>query len=142
MSHADNRHLIHRDGLPSERAALQVVEPTITPMREQIMRDLQTAGESGLTPDEWAATHHGLINTVRRRFTDLWKDGLIRHHPNGAMRKNAAENLCVVWVLGEDKAGRTTREQSMRERIKELETENAQQIRELEQLRAKHGLLL
>ena len=46
--------------------------------------------------------HGGLINTIRRRFTDLWKEGKIRHHPTLLSRKNLAGNDCVSWVIGTD----------------------------------------
>ena len=98
----DVRHLRHNDGLGSERAALAKVAPTLASMRERILRDIQEAGDRGITPDEWCYEHGALINTVRRRFTDLWKDGFIRHHPKLLERDNQAGNPCVVWVAGRD----------------------------------------
>jgi len=63
---------------------------------------LEAAVESGLTPDEFVLKHGGLINTIRRRFTDLWKEGKIKHHPTLLTRKNLAGNDCITWVLGKD----------------------------------------
>ena len=72
-------------------------------MKLQILGELERAGQlAGLTPDEFAEMHGKLINTVRRRFTDLWKEGKIRHHPKSLTRKNKAGNSCVTWVIGHD----------------------------------------
>jgi hypothetical protein len=68
----------------------------------KIIFEIGCAGANGLTPDEFVENHGGLINTVRRRFTDLWKEGKIQHHPILLERKNRAGNNCVTWVIGKD----------------------------------------
>lgn len=98
----DLRHLRHTGGLATEEAALEKVAPTLTAMKAKIYGDLMRAGDWGLTPDEFTDNHGKLLNTVRRRFTDLWKEGLIRHHPQLTTRTNRGGNECVVWVIGKD----------------------------------------
>lgn len=133
---------MHTDGLATERQALERVEPHLSSMRARILAAISAAGERGLLPDEWAAENRALINTARRRFTDLWKDGMIRHHPAKIERPNAAGNPCVVWVAGADPQGTRTREQSMREEIARLRAKVEQLERELADLRRERGLLL
>lgn len=72
-------------------------------MKEQILAALEAQGAAGLTPDEYADRTQGLINTVRRRFTDLWKEGKIK--PTEQERSNAAGNATTVWSLGFDPEG-------------------------------------
>jgi hypothetical protein len=98
----DNRRLRHNDGLKTELSALAKVTPHLSSIRNRIVADIQAAGTEGLTPDEWSERNHALINTVRRRFTDLWKDGFIQHHPLEFTRKNSAKHDCVIWVSGCD----------------------------------------
>lgn len=121
--------LVHSPGLPTEHAALYKVLPKLKSMRQRILADLEAAGDLGLTPDQWHEQNGGLINTVRRRFTDLWKDGLIRHHPRGISRPNRAGNDCTVWVNGKDDSltilPRGARVAELQRRIKKLESENA-----------------
>jgi hypothetical protein len=92
----------HSPGLETETLAAAKTLLSVASMRNRIMQELSEAGEWGLTPDEYAKRHESLINTVRRRFTDLWKDGLIRHHPDGRTRLNSDLNECIVWVTGCD----------------------------------------
>jgi len=93
---------IHSNGLPTEAAAFNKASLRMGSIKSRILEELEEAGESGLTPDEFVFKHGGLINTIRRRFTDLWKDGRIKHHPTLLTRKNGAGNDCVTWVLGRD----------------------------------------
>lgn len=93
---------IHSNGLPTEAAAFNKASLRMGSIKFRILEELEEAGESGLTPDEFVFKHGGLINTIRRRFTDLWKDGRIKHHPTLLTRKNGAGNDCVTWVLGRD----------------------------------------
>ena len=121
--------LVHSPGLPTEHAALRKVAPKLPSLKKQILIDLAAAGDRGWTPDEWAEETGNLLNTVRRRFTDLWKEGEIRHHPRGISRQNAAGNDCAVWVLGKDNSlgilPRGARVAKLEQRIRELERENA-----------------
>lgn len=111
--------LTHSRALLSESEALAKVEPSLNSMRTAILAAVRNTGEEGLTPDEYAKKHHGLINTIRRRFTDLWKDGYIRHHPELQMRLNAAGNKCVVWVEGEDPERARSRIERLRAQLME-----------------------
>jgi hypothetical protein len=116
----DLRYLRHSHGLSTEEAALSKVAPTLAAMKAKIYGDLLMEGERGLTPDEFSDRHGKLINTVRRRFTDMWKDGLIRHHPDLNTRPNRAGNECVVWVIGKDpycSGSSDTRIQRLREQL-------------------------
>ena len=119
-------NLTHHDGLPTERAALARVEPHLSTMRLRILGSITNAGDDGVTPDEWADANRALINTVRRRFTDLWKDGHIRHHPEERTRLNAAGNECVVWVLGRDPIGQSSRGTRLAEALRRIEALEAQ----------------
>lgn len=98
----DLKHLAHAAGCRTEFEALEKVAPRLNSMKTSIFHELLEATEKGLTPDEYCDRHGLLINTVRRRFTDMWKEGILRHHPDGLTRKNAAGNECVVWVVGYD----------------------------------------
>lgn len=92
----------HAGGHPTAVTAFAKVAHALPALKIRILGDIKAAGDDGLTPDEWCDAHGALINTVRRRFTDLWKDGAIRHHPAGLTAKNAAGNDCVRWVVGCD----------------------------------------
>ena len=93
---------IHSNGLPTEAAAFNKASLRMGSIKSRILEELEEAGEPGLTPDEFVFKHGGLINTIRRRFTDLWKDGRIKHYFTLLTRKNGAGNDCVAWVLGRD----------------------------------------
>ena len=92
----------HADGLMTEVLAFEKANKVSKSIKVKILEELEQAREMGLTPDEFVEMHGGLINTIRRRFTDLWKAGQIRHHPEGLTRKNLSGNACVTWVLGVD----------------------------------------
>jgi len=92
----------HRNGLQTEVAAFVKASKRMDSTKLKIIFDIGYAGANGLTPDEFVENHGGLINTVRRRFTDLWKEGKIKHHPILLERKNRAGNNCVTWVIGKD----------------------------------------
>ena len=100
----------HSNGWASELEAYGKAAKTASSVKLQILSELERCGQlAGLTPDEFVEMHGGLINTVRRRFTDLWKEGKIRHHPQSLTRKNSAGNQCVAWVLGNDPEAYQTR---------------------------------
>lgn len=94
----------HANGPMTEVLAFEKANKVSKSIKAKILDELEQAGEVGLTPDEFVEMHGGLINTIRRRFTDLWKAGQIRHHPEGLTRKNPSGNACVTWVLGADPA--------------------------------------
>jgi hypothetical protein len=99
----DLRSHTHSNGWASEIEAFSKALKSANSIKLQILGELERAGQlAGLTPDEFVEVHGGLINTVRRRFTDLWKEGKIRHHPQALTRKNSAGNSCVAWVIGND----------------------------------------
>ncbi len=91
----------HRKGSSTEIQAAGKAAKSAPSIKKRILHRLSEEGPRGLTPDEFCEESIGLINTVRRRFTDLWKEGKIRHHPT-LIRKNNAGNECTVWVLGTD----------------------------------------
>lgn len=110
---------VHADGHMTELLAFEKAKKGSLSIRQKILSEIEQAGDLGLTPDEFVEMNGGLINTVRRRFTDLWKDGQIRHHPLSLTRKNTAGNACVTWVMGRDpqvlpKAARTVRPAQVR----------------------------
>ena len=95
----------HSNGWGTEVEAFEKASKSANSIKLQILYELGKAGAlEGLTPDEFVEMHGGLINTVRRRFTDLWKEGKILHHPHSLTRKNSAGNACVAWVIGCDPA--------------------------------------
>lgn len=96
------RNHTHSRGLPTEKAAAAKATFGASSMKRLIMEELSGTNGEGITPDEFAEKHQKLINTVRRRFTDLWKDGFIRHHPESLTRRNSDDNECVVWIIGRD----------------------------------------
>lgn len=99
----------HAGGHSTAVTAFSKIAAGVPALKLRILADIDEAGEDGITPDEWCDRNGALINTVRRRFTDLWKDGLIRHHPAGLTAKNSAGNECVRWVAGCDPAGTAKR---------------------------------
>ena len=99
MTTNDLNRLAHTQGKISEKQALEKIAPIRKAMKFSILDAISDEGQGGLTPDEFP----GLINTVRRRFTELWVAGEIR--PSGLYRKNDRGNNVGVWVLGAD-AGR------------------------------------
>lgn len=94
----------HAQGFITEVLAFEKANKVSKSIKSKILDELEQAGDKGLTPDEFVEMHGGLINTVRRRFTDLWKAGQIRHHPDSLTRRNPSGNACVAWVLGVDPA--------------------------------------
>ena len=115
----------HRDAHRGEAAACDKAMRGASNMKARILACIVGAGEHGLTPDEYSVNTDALINTVRRRITDLWKDGLVRHHPEGLHRINDAENECIVWVAGRDPNGTMTRfekdQKLIRDQVAEIE---------------------
>lgn len=104
-----DRHT-HRSARVGEVQALGKASKQAPALWRRIVDAIGASGVDGLTPDEFVATcalpgETLLINTVRRRFTDLWKGGQIRHHIEGLHRANAAGNLCEAWQLGADPHG-------------------------------------
>jgi hypothetical protein len=110
---------IHREGHATERMAATRAEAGALPIKQHILA-LLAENPGGVTPDEYCLEFGGLINTVRRRFTDLWKEGRIRHHPDGLTRRNISDNECVVWVLGEDSGRKPSRFVEMQSEIARL----------------------
>ena len=96
-----NTH-VHSNGLQTEIFAYTKAFKNSLSIKNKILFELEKIGVDGLTPDEFVLKHGGLINTIRRRFTDLWKEEKIQHHPKLLTRKNFAGNDCIAWVLGKD----------------------------------------
>jgi hypothetical protein len=121
---------VHAVPRQAELEALKAIDPHIRSMKVRILLQVGAAGDHGLTPDEYQRMTLTIINTVRRRFTDLWKDGFIR--PTDRVRPNARGNNETVWVLGRDenavKAHETKDEKIARleARIRELEGQGKQ----------------
>lgn len=107
---------VHRPGIDTEHLAFEKVEPTISSIKAAILQSLEGAD---FTPDEFAAERGMLINTIRRRFVDLWKEGRVR--PTDERRSNSNGNLCVVWTLGRDSNAGETRAQQTAKRLAWLE---------------------
>lgn len=99
----ENR-MARSDPRPAEAAALDRIAPHLKAMKKDIMCNAIVAGDRGLIPDEFL----GLINTVRRRFTELWKEGQLK--PTNRTRLNRRGNQEMVWVVGRDEAGMKPRE--------------------------------
>ena len=112
-------HARKSDPLTSKDAARKA-EINSMSIKNKIIQRLSDEPLTGLTPDEFNEEVDGLINTIRRRFTDLWKEGKIRHHPNGLTRINSAKNECVAWVIGEDENRKPSRVQVMKNEIYRL----------------------
>lgn len=110
---------VHRDGHATERMAASKADLSALPIKKHILA-LLAEEPRGITPDEYCLKFGGLINTARRRFTDLWKEGKIRHHPDGLTRVNVSGNECVVWVLGEDAGRKPSRFEEMAREIARL----------------------
>tara|TARA_R110000803_G_scaffold33627_13_gene73579 strand:+ start:1567 stop:2007 length:441 start_codon:yes stop_codon:yes gene_type:complete len=106
----------HTEPHATETLAAVKAERSALPIKKHILHRLKEQPE-GLTPDEFCDEINGLINTVRRRFTDLWKEGVIRHHPENRTRINDSKNECVVWVIGEDPRRKPSRHQQMQNEI-------------------------
>ena len=102
--HLPNTH-VHAPGTATEHAAFDKVEPHIESIKQRILAELAI---HDATPDEFTDEHGLLLNTVRRLFVDLWKEGKIRK--TGADRKNSQGNPCEVWTLGADPDAALTRE--------------------------------
>lgn len=92
----------HRDGIHTEFSAAEKAEKTAESVKVQIINRLLKEAPNGLAPEELCTELDVLLSTVRRRITDLWKEGQIKHHPDMLARINADKNECVVWVIGED----------------------------------------
>ena len=116
--------LTHAQPRQAELEAAEKVAPHLAGMKGGIVAMMPSRGAFGLTPDEYAMETGSLINTVRRRFTDLWKEGIIK--PTDRVRCNARGNNETVWVLGRDEkmVARETKDQKIKRleaRIAELE---------------------
>lgn len=106
--------LTHSAPRQTEMEALMSVAPHLKRMKRDIMLRVVASGESGLTPDEVP----GLINTVRRRFVDLWKEGQIR--PTDRTRRNSRGKNETVWVAGRDEVGMATTRETKDQKISRL----------------------
>lgn len=73
---------------------LESVKTTAPLLRQRIVLELATRS---MTPDECAASMGESILSVRPRFTELKKRGLIRK--SGDCRKNASGVRAAVWEL-------------------------------------------
>ncbi len=91
-----NQPHVHAVPKEAEAAAAAAVAPHIAGIKIVILALMKTAGDAGLIPSEVP----GLINTVRRRFVDLQKAGLIK--PNGETRANERGMKETVYILGLD----------------------------------------
>ena len=130
------RELFHGDPRATEVEALARVAPHLKSTKHDILEALQIRGELGLTPEEYQAVTGRVLNTVRRRFTDLWKEGKIRH--SAKARKNELGNRSTVWVMGRDPQLEQSRAQAMakvRAERDALREENLTLRAELERLR-------
>lgn len=87
----------------AELASSQAVAPHVAGIKANILARMAAAGDAGLIASEVP----GLINTVRRRFVDLQKDGLIK--PNGQTRANERGMKETVYVLGRDEKAMAAR---------------------------------
>lgn len=114
MDNEDAAHH-HAGPRPAEIIAAQQVQPHVETLKKGILQLLAAAEAYGRIPDEV----DGLINTVRRRFTELWKEGKIR--PTELTRLNRRGNPETVWVLGRDDAGMTAARVKPAARIQALE---------------------
>ena len=121
------------DGHATEHASAAKAKLKAGSTKSGILRALRHWPD-GITPDEFCDLTHGLINTVRRRFTDLWKEGMIRHHPAGVTRRNGAGNEAVVWVIGNDPDRKPSRVEELKAEIVRLTI----RVRELELEKAAH----
>jgi len=113
----------HINAIETETSAAIKAGKQSESIKTIILQIMEQNGEHGLTPDEFCEMTGKLINTVRRRFTDLWKEGKIRHHLEKKTRTNKAKNECVVWVLGTDdnlKISRVQRLKLENERLRSL----------------------
>lgn len=119
--------LTHSDPRNSETRSLIKIAPHIGRMKGDIIDQISRTDEMGITPDEYAQATGCLINTVRRRFTELWKEGYMT--PTNRTRDNIRGNPETVWVLGMDSSMRISRE-TKDQKIKRLES----RIAELEAL--------
>ncbi|MBS3927737.1 MAG: hypothetical protein KGZ65_04010 [Sphingomonadales bacterium] len=120
---SDTTGMVHADPRRAEAEALAKVAPHLKRIKTRIMAWATNAGENGLTPDEFARETGALINTVRRRFVDLWKAGELK--PTKMTRPNARGNPETVWVLGHDALGAAVRE-TKDQKIKRLEARVAE----------------
>ena len=115
--------LVHSDPKKSEVEALLKVAPHLKKMKRDIMIAAHYNGEHGIIPDEMP----GLINTIRRRFTDLWKEGFLKQ--TDRFRKNKSGNSVMVWIPGRDEKAFEVKETKgqviirLESRVRELESE-------------------
>lgn len=113
------RHQHHNPHAGEEAAAEKAAKQSVA-LKPRIYQAILDAGHYGLTPDEFCKDTGKLINTVRRRITDLWKEGKVRHHPDELHRTNDDGNDCIVWVAGTDPAGTKTRHEKLKDENKIL----------------------
>lgn len=115
---------VHAEPRRTEVEALAAVAPHLKRMKRDIMLAAHHYGEHGIIPDEIP----GLINTVRRRFTDLWIEGLLK--PTCRVRPNRRGKNETVWVAGKDEH-RLTPAETKDQKIKRLEARVAELERTL-----------
>lgn len=117
--------LHHSEPRPAEYEAAILIAPHLKKMKRDIMVKAVSAGSRGLIPDEV----DGLINTVRRRFTDLWIEGFLK--PTESTRPNRRGRSETVWVVGKDdrrfgaKEAKDEKIARLESRVRELEAQAA-----------------
>lgn len=90
------------DATPADTrlAALESIEPRADDLRDRVlryMRKLASSGGKGITADECANALRLGILSIRPRFTELKKAGLICD--TGVRRKNASGNSARVMTV-------------------------------------------
>ncbi len=117
--------LHHAAPRAAELEAAEKVAPHLKKMKLAIFTAVVMRGQHGLTPDEFQVRSNLIINTIRRRFTDMWVEGIIK--PTETTRPNARGNQETVWVVGRDEKRVGTRETNdqiiarLQARVRELE---------------------
>jgi predicted ArsR family transcriptional regulator len=77
-------------------AAAEALQPEARRLREDVLRAIRSAADTGLTADEVAARLRLSPLTTRPRCTELRAAGLITD--SGLRRCNASGRRAIVWV--------------------------------------------
>jgi hypothetical protein len=131
----DTKTHAHDNPHQTELEALFKADKGAAPMKAQIEKAVERAGPNGLTPDMFSAAGGKdsagrdklLINTVRRRFTDLRLAGAIRYHPDGVTFENRKGNQELAYVMGSES-------DLPKSRLRRLLDENAELKAKIEEL--------
>jgi hypothetical protein len=81
----------------TSRAAAREADDFARPLKDRVLKEISSAGPTGLTADEASRRVHNSILSVRPRVAELKKSGVIVD--SGRRRANSSGRRAIVWMV-------------------------------------------